>query len=498
MASRYASCVARKAWNCSQLVCSFSLAVIICFIGQVYNISHKVSSSVSVKGDPIQPQRRTHLSSLRMKGVDYRLEVLNAYLVCDVKERTSTLCPLSTHLYFLSLGDVENQNYFTNVMEVIMEDQILRFDTTEEVTSDENLSKKLLKKEQRFNALLQEEQEDEARALERFERAQARLERRRKRVERIQGKLVLVREQIADLRIADQQFVYVEHEPAIATALESTPSVDSEEFAPVHVEQEIVGFQESDGSSSSYSEPSLPETSASEQEATSIRTVVSDVLTVDEDEEKGNEQGHEAAQELEASSPSSFESTTSITNEQEPLASDDSSIVVSEIVYTPDVGTSTDSIMERVPTKPLELEQQDQHAASPLSTDVQSAKEAWIAAESAMQYARNAAYGIATSISFLSQNDGLSNEFMEELVRKQADANKEQLKAQDAARAAYERFVQAQRDTESAARLPVDASMNSSEDHSQQKQENASLPPAEGNGTDQTAKLHAIRLYKEW
>ena len=375
-----------------------------------------------------------------------------------------------------------------------MEDQILRFDTTEEVTSDENLSKKLLKKEQRFNVLLQEEQEDEARALERFERAQARLEQRRKRVERIQGKLVLVREQIADVRIANQQFVYVEHEPAIATALESTLGIDSEAFAPVHVEQEIVDFQESDGSSSSYSELSIPETSASEQEATSIRTVVSDVLAVDEDEE----QGHEAAQESEASSPSSFESTTSITNEQEPIASDDSSGVEPEGAYTPDVGTSTDSIMERVPTKPLELEQQDQHAASPLSPDVQSAKEAWIAAESAIQYARNAAYGIATSISFLSENDGLSNEFMEELLRKQADANKEQLKAQDAARAAYERFVQAQRDTESAARLPVDASMNSSEDRSQQKQENASLPPAEGNGTDQTAKLHAIRLYKEW
>jgi len=115
-----------------------------------------------------------------------------------------------------------------------------------------------------------------------------------------------------------------------------------------------------------------------------------------------------------------------------------------------------------------------------------------------MQNARNAAHGIATSISFLSQNDGLSSEFVEELVRKQADANKELLKTQDAARAAYERFVQAQRDTESAARQPVDASMNSSEDHSQQKQENASLPPAEDNGADQTAKLHAIRLYKEW
>src|SRR5947208_14351200 len=133
-------------------------------------------------------------------------------------------------------------------MEIFMENQILPVDSTEEVTSDANLSKKLLRKEQRFNALLQEEQEDEARALERFERAQARLERRRKRVERIQGKLALVREHIADLQFANQQCVYGEHEPAIAIVLESTPSVDSEEFAPLHVEQGIVDFQESDGS----------------------------------------------------------------------------------------------------------------------------------------------------------------------------------------------------------------------------------------------------------
>src|SRR6266516_3663918 len=179
-------------------------------------------------------------------------------------------------------------------MEIVMEDQILHFDTTEEVTSDENLSQKLLKKEQRFNVLLQEEQEDEARALERFERAQARLEQRRKRVERIQGKLVLVREQVAELQSADQPLVYVEQEPAIAPALESTLGVDSEAFAPVQVEQGIVDFQESDGSSSSSSEPSLPETRASEQEAPSIRMVVSDVLAADSGEERGNEQGHAA------------------------------------------------------------------------------------------------------------------------------------------------------------------------------------------------------------
>ena len=87
---------------------------------------------------------------------------------------------------------------------------------------------------------------------------------------------------------------------------------------------------------------------------------------------------------------------------------------------------------------------------------------------------------------------------MEELVRKQADANKALLKAQDAARVAYERFVQAQKDVEHDASQSVDTPMITSIDHSQQKQENWDLPPAEENGDDQTAKLHAIRLYKEW
>jgi hypothetical protein len=154
--------------------------------------------------------------------------------------------------------------------------------------------------------------------------------------------------------------------------------------------------------------------------------------------------------------------------------------------------------MTRVPTKPLRLEQEEQHTVGSFSPDIQSAKEAWVAAETALQNARNAAHGIAASISFLSQSDGLSNELMEELVRKQADANKALLKAQDTARVAYERFVRAQQDVEHAASQPVDTSMNVSVDHSLQKQENWDLPQAEENGDDQTAKLRAIRLYKEW
>ena len=150
---------------------------------------------------------------------------------------------------------------------------------------------------------------------------------------------------------------------------------------------------------------------------------------------------------------------------------------------------------ERKPTKPLRLEQPDLPAAESHSPDVQSAKEAWIAAESAMQNARNAAHGIAASISFLSQTDGLSNEFMEELVRKQADANKELLKAQDAARAAYERFVQAQRDAEPAASQLYEHFREITPSRSKRM---LRCHQPRKMALDQTAKLHAVRLYTEW
>jgi hypothetical protein len=317
-------------------------------------------------------------------------------------------------------------------LEVVLEDQMSPADKTQEATTDVNLSKKLLKKEQRLFMRLQEEQEAEARAQDRFQRAQTRLQRRLRRLERISGKLLLVRKQIADLQITDQQSVYTE---------------------------------------STLVMPATPESSPKETAATL---------------------------ESEALSPSHADSTSPTTIELEPAASADPTLVEAEIDATHEVDTSSDSIMKRVPTKPLRLEQEDQHAAGSFSPDILSAKEAWVAAESAQQNARNAAHGIAASISFLSQSDGLSNELMEELVRKQADANKALLKAQDAARVAYERFVQTQKDVEHAASQPVDASMNTSEDHSQQKHDNGALPPAEENGADQTTKLHAIRLYKEW
>jgi hypothetical protein len=416
-------------------------------------------------------------------------------------------------------------------------------------------------------------------AHERFQQAQKRLQRRRKRLERIQGKLVFVREQLAELQITDHQPMYGENELVLVPAPDSTTNVGSEEVTLVQPEQDNVVAQKPDDLSPVYIEYSAPDTSASDQEHTYMYMDVSDVPAVDGNTELAIEQEfslpeqettspttftyepieaivesepgttsearsdeellapeqetssslplssipfesapeteapssnaetdssstgeseHEADLEIEASSPSPIESTIPTTYDQEPIAAFDTIAIEPEAEIKDDVDLSSEANTERKPTKPLRLEQPGLPVTEIHSPDVQSSKEAWIAAESAMQNARNAAHGLAASISFLSQTDGISNEFMEELVRKQADANKELLKAQDAARAAYERFVQAQRDTESSANRPVDISSNPAEDHSQQKQENASLPPAEENGVDQTAKLHAIRLYTEW
>jgi hypothetical protein len=463
-------------------------------------------------------------------------------------------------------------------MEVVLEDQILRADSVEEVTSDANPFKKLVKKEQRLLARLQEEQEAEVRAHDRFQRAKARLQRRRKRLERIQRKLVHVQEQLAKLHITDQQPEYIENEHVIVPTSDPIISVDSEEATIIQPEQDTVVAHEPDELSPTYVESPILDTSIPAQEATALNTDESDVPVTGDDEEKGIEQEHpapeqdttipahftyepiealvesepgatpeetsegetyaqeqessstvlltstsfestpvseasshveveisntsesehETAQELEASSLSPIESTAPTTLEQEPTTSIDALPVEPKAEVSDDADISSETNNERQPTKPLRLELAGPPASESLSPDVQSAKEAWVVAESAMQNARNAAHGIAASITFLSQTDGISSEFMEELVHKQADANKELLKAQDAARAAYERFVQAQRDNEPAASQPVDAQANTAEDDAERKQVHVSLPPAEENGLDQTTKLHAVRLYKEW
>ena len=186
-----------------------------------------------------------------------------------------------------------------------MEDQILYVDSMEEVSSDENPFKKLLKKEQRLIARLHDEQEAEARAQERLQQAQTRLQRRRKRLERIQGKLVHVRAQLDELQITDQQPAYSENELIIVPISDPTTSVGSEEVTLDETEQDNVVAPESDDLSLAYAESALPGTSFPDQGDTPIHLDASDVPGIDGDEEKENDQEHYVPQQ-ETTSPTTF------------------------------------------------------------------------------------------------------------------------------------------------------------------------------------------------
>ena len=71
--------------------------------------------------------------------------------------------------------------------------------TEQTVSQKKNLRKKLQKKEQRVLERLQEAQQAQARALERYHRAEERLQKRIARVQLIDGRLTLVRQHIDDL-----------------------------------------------------------------------------------------------------------------------------------------------------------------------------------------------------------------------------------------------------------------------------------------------------------
>lgn len=68
--------------------------------------------------------------------------------------------------------------------------------TDQQPTQNKDLRKKLQKREQRMLALLQEAQQVQAKALDRFRRAEARLQKRTARVQRAEERLRLVRQQL--------------------------------------------------------------------------------------------------------------------------------------------------------------------------------------------------------------------------------------------------------------------------------------------------------------
>jgi len=367
-------------------------------------------------------------------------------------------------------------------MEFLVEDQILQADEEQQAERAPDLAKKLLKREQRLLEHLQEAQEAEARALDRFRRVQARLQRKSARLERVKSRLLLVRKQIADLQIPHPALRTEQVEPSLAVLVisESAPITDSRDTVPVRSEPEPVPLpiyvsinaatpELEVGSPSDSPMDIVPITSSAESASPS--NSLQDLYTKLEPE-------GDATPEVNSSSDHTVVSPDS--HDQSPAATN--SMV--------DLEPTNDSTVERKPTKPLQLEQETSPARETISPDVSVAKEAWIAAESAVQKARNTAHGMAASISLLSQTGGLSNELMEELLRKQSEANKALIRSQIAAREAYERFAQAQKNAEQTASQPVDETRGTTGNHSQKN----GVSPIEDNAADQTVRLRAVHL----
>jgi hypothetical protein len=341
-------------------------------------------------------------------------------------------------------------------MEDVMEDQSLYTDEEQQTASREGLVRKLLKREQRLLERLQEAQEAEARALDRFRRTQARLQRRKARLERIKTHLSLVRKQIADLQIASQQPEPIEPAPVMTSTPEPVPAT----VAPTVI------------------------SSTSEPEVVSTSDPTADIAAAPpETEPVSSSDGVPAA-------PDTIEQEVDAT--PGAVAADEQKVVMQD-----SGGQPSDSTPESEPASLSLSEQESLTTTVPSPQDVAAAKEAWLAAESAVQEARNMAHGIAASISFLSQTGGLSSELMDELLRKQSEANKALGKAQNAARAVYEKFVQVQEEAQHAANPPAEGSMGAAGSPTQQNQENGASP-VEDNVTGQTAQMHPVRLYKAW
>ncbi len=362
--------------------------------------------------------------------------------------------------------------------EVVMDDQILQASEEPQAETVSDLARKLRKREHRLLERLQEAQHKEARALERLRRAGARLERRRARLERVNNYLILIHQQIADLEITDRQpeqvdsmvlAVPVTSEPAsmngseanaasVQAAPELVPGSDTAPGASATPEVEAETTSDTTSAVSTTTEPEAVSTSGSTStvpELVSTPGTASEISTT-----TGAESASPADSEQEATRRLELEvaatSEVAASPEQEdalPVSPEPAPASIAEPKATTSLVAEPVS-SEPAPATITEPEATTSLVAEPVSSEpapaqaVLLAREAWDAAEAEVLSARNTSHGMASSISFLSQTGGLSNESMAELLRKQSEANKAVTRAQNAARLAYDRFLRVQAEAE--------------------------------------------------
>lgn len=309
----------------------------------------------------------------------------------------------------------------------------------------------LQKQERRLLERLREAQEAEARALERFQRAQAKLERRKARILRLEQRLSHLKEEVstdapasAGERFADygdysddgehhdehtaNGYVVIETQtqdasisPAPVTPIpafepEAITEIEEDTFEPeVHVTPEL-----------------MPSSEASpEVEAEPVSPVAEDLV--------------EPVEEV---------SQAAVTDEAEVIEAKESASTVSEPeAFVPAVEPVVEAIEEAQPVQEVHEIQpaQEVHevhevqvvSLKMLEQTLAEARETWQLASEHVKLAQERRDELAKSISFLAQAN-LSGALMDELLHKQAEANRYLVGAKEHERIAYERLARAE------------------------------------------------------
>lgn len=386
-------------------------------------------------------------------------------------------------------------------MEAGMTDDMVPTSASAQALLEDETRKKWMKKEQKLLEQLREAQEAEARALERFRRVQARLQRRKARIERLKSKLLHLRqhmieepvEQQAETLAADgikevailmngsQGTILVEVDQAQASPAEigNGSTIDQAQETYVVVQESSPAQEESAGDEDVQIDHDF------EPGATPVMVEIDDSGAINGDGEYVDE----------TQVPTAALPKLEIATEdaEEPVAGDSEEGAHVEDTQAEPVEIALEPERLEADVEPTPVKEEERtavqmaganDAALSLAQVATKAKEEWVAAETAVQQARNVAHGIAAGIGFLTQTD-ISTELMQELLRKQGDANKVLVKVQETARLAYARFIQAQEAAEAAS--------SKEEDH-----ENGFLPTSIQEVADSTTQMHAIHLRKEY
>jgi hypothetical protein len=291
---------------------------------------------------------------------------------------------------------------------------------------------KLQKQERRLLERLHEAQEAEARALERFQRAQAKLERRKARIQRLEHRLTRIKEELTNLAAS-------EHATSPAEQSEQPAELPTNGYQPGEQVPDslLSGAPASPAGTPGTPGTSVPLTPESEEETLEPEHHVTPELGLSPEPLPSNEQALAPEPSLEendsqpGAEPSLASSPVIDENHHEPAAeapqlpSYDEAEPVEEIAPPPPVSEPQEveaSVEHEIqPAQPGQPVQTISLAA--LEQALIEAREVLQMIEASVDLAQRRRDELAKSISFLAQAN-LSGALMDELLHKQAEANR--------------------------------------------------------------------------